>query len=310
MVHLAISVTGLDPSVTNPTLMGGGTITMVDGTYFTSDATDTDVMVVGQSLAEANNLKIGDMVDIEGTQVEIIGIFSSGQLLGDNTIIMPIATVQNLYDLQGASDVTVVADNVNNVDTVVKEIRTIFDANTADVVTAQDQYNSINSSIINAASSSQTGMIVSFIVAAAVILLSILLVVRQRVREIGILKAIGASNGRIGVQFAIETLLVTLVAAVVGTGLTFVMAQKVANLFNSSSSPGTGSGPISVGGGGSGVVSFNGTTATSIGGIHIVISPEIFLIALGVGLVLALIASIVPVWYIARVRPAEVLRNE
>jgi ABC-type antimicrobial peptide transport system permease subunit len=58
------------------------------------------------------------------------------------------------------------------------------------------------------------------------------------------------------------------------------------------------------------VVSFNGTTATSIGGIHIVISPEIFLIALGVGLVLALIASIVPVWYIARVRPAEVLRNE
>ena len=41
-----------------------------------------------------------------------------------------------------------------------------------------------------------------------------------------------------------------------------------------------------------------------------VVSPVVLLIALGAGVGLALIASIVPVWYIARVRPAEVLRNE
>jgi len=303
--RLRIQVEGLDPANASPTLQGGGAITMVSGTYFTADQTNADVMVVGQSLAEANNLNVGSTVDIEGTQIEVIGIFSSGQLFGDNMIIMPTSTVQRLYNLDGVTSVTVSADDVSNVDIVVSEIRTVFDANTADVVTATSEYNRIGSSVTNAASSSQTGMVVSFIVAAAVILLAVLLVVRQRVREIGILKAIGASNWRIGVQFGLETLLVSLVAAVVGTGLTFIFAQKVADMFTSSSATTVGGGGFG-GGFGGGMRVISGT----IGGIHVAISPEIFLIALGVGLVLALIASIVPVWYIARVRPAEVLRNE
>jgi putative ABC transport system permease protein len=273
--RMPIQVQGLDPSNASPTLQGGGTLTMVSGAYFTADQTNANVMVIGQSLAEANDLLLGSKVDIEGTQVQVIGIFSSGQFFGDNTIIMPISTVQRLYNLDG------------------------------------DMYARIGSSITNAATSSQTGMIVSFIVAAAVILLAVLLVVRQRVREIGVLKAIGASNWRIGMQFGLETLILSVAAAVVGTGFTFVFAQRVADLFTSSGSSrtnpfggGFGGGPGGGFGGGMGVISGN------IGGIHVAISPEIFIIALGVALVLALIASVVPVWYIARVRPAEVLRNE
>jgi putative ABC transport system permease protein len=139
-----------------------------------------------------------------------------------------------------------------------------------------------------------------------VVLLAVLLVVRQRVREIGIFKAIGASNWRIALQFGIETLLISVIAAIVGTGLTFVFAQKVADMFtsNNSTQPGGFTGRGGGFGGGFQVISGN------IGGVHVVISPVVFLIALGAGVALALVASIVPVWYIARVRPAEVLRNE
>jgi putative ABC transport system permease protein len=192
--RMSIRVEGLDPSDTSPTLEGGGTITMVSGTYLTPSDTNADVMVVGQSLAEANNLQVGSQVEIENVSVQVIGIFSSGELFGDNMIIMPIATVESLYNIDGVTSVTVQADDVSNVNTVVSEIRTIFPTSVADVVTATSEYNSIGSSVTNTASSSQTGMIVSFIVAAAVILLAVLLVVRQRVREIGVLKAIGASN--------------------------------------------------------------------------------------------------------------------
>jgi putative ABC transport system permease protein len=306
---MPIQVQGLDPSNASPTLQGGGTLTMVSGAYFTADQPNANVMVIGQSLAEANSLLLGSNVNIEGTQVQVIGIFSSGQFFGDNTIMMPISTVQRLFNLDGVTLVTVQADDVSNVDAVVTEIRAVFDENTADVITATDMYARIGSSITNAATSSQTGMIVSFIVAAAVILLAVLLVVRQRVREIGVLKAIGASNWRIGFQFGLETLMLSVVAAVVGTGLTFVFAQKVADLFTSGGTAVQGGNPFGGGprggfGGGIGVISGN------IGGIHVAISPEIFVIALGVALVLALVASVVPVWYIARVRPAEVLRNE
>jgi putative ABC transport system permease protein len=270
-----ISVMGLDPSIANPLLMGPNgymKITMVDGTYFTADNTNSDVMIVGQALAEANNLEIGSTIDFHGVPVQVIGIYNTGVI--DNRMIMPIATVQRLYELPGANTIILVADNVNNVNTIVQEIRTVFDSNTADVLTATSQYYNIHSDLVNAIRASKAGMTVTFIVGAAVILLAMFLVMRQRVREIGIMKAIGASNSLIGLGFGIETLLTCLASAVLGTGLAVIFVQK-------------------------GLV-----------GIDTNISPDIFLIAIGVMIALALISSFVPIWIIARVSPAEVLRNE
>ena len=96
---------------------------------------------------------------------------------------------------------------------------------------------------------------------------------RQRVREIGILKAIGASNWRIGLGFGIETLMISLLSAIIGAGLSIFLAEA-------------------------GITDFK---VTHISGI--------FVAAIGIAIVLGFIASIIPVWYIGRVKPAEVLRN-
>jgi ABC-type antimicrobial peptide transport system permease subunit len=55
---------------------------------------------------------------------------------------------------------------------------------------------------------------------------------------------------------------------------------------------------------------FFGGGVTSVAGIHIAVSPEVFLYALGIAVALAVAASIFPAWYISRVKPAEVLRYE
>jgi len=47
-----------------------------------------------------------------------------------------------------------------------------------------------------------------------------------------------------------------------------------------------------------------------IGGLDVAVSPTVFLYALAIAAGLAILASVLPAWYIARVRPAEVLRNE
>jgi len=44
--------------------------------------------------------------------------------------------------------------------------------------------------------------------------------------------------------------------------------------------------------------------------VNVAVSPEIFLYALAIAIGLALIATVVPAWYVGRVRPAEVLRYE
>jgi putative ABC transport system permease protein len=270
-----LSVMGLEPSIANPLLVGPNgymKVTLVAGTYFTAADTHADVVIVGQALAEANHLEIGSVLHFHGVPVQVIGIYTTGVL--DNRMILPLATVQRLYKLAGANTVILVADNVNNVDTVVQEIRTVFDENTADVLTATSVYDNIHSDLVNALRASKVGMLMTITVAAVVILLAMILVMRQRVREIGILKAIGASNRRIGLGFGIETLLMCLASAGLGAGLAVIFVKK------------------------------------GLAGIDTQLSPDIFLIAIGVMVALALFSSIVPIWTIARVSPAEVLRNE
>jgi putative ABC transport system permease protein len=309
----AITVMGISPTGAAPTLTGGGTMTMVTGSYFTAADTNADVTVVGQSLATANNLSVGSEITVGTDQVQVIGIYTTGEQFGDNMLLMPIQTVQRLYNINGATTITVTADSAGDVNTVATEIRGIWDSTIADVVTAQQEFASISGSIANTSNSSQTGMVISFIVAAVVVLASVVLVIRQRIREIGIMKAIGASNGQIGFLFSLETTVITIAATVLGIVLSLLFGQQIANLFNSSSSTGTagtpgafyrGGGTAVFGGGGGRIF------AGSIGGIHVAVSPEVLLIAFGTAIILAIIASVIPVWYIARVRPAEVLRNE
>ena len=297
---MPITVMGFNAATESPTLMGGSTLKIVQGSYFTSD--NADVMVVGQDLADKNSLSVGSKADIEGTSVEVIGIYDSGTVFGNNMLIMPIDTVESLFSIDGVTSVTVQADDVNNVDAVVSSIREIFPTSVADVTTAKDTYARINNSVANAGSTSTIGMIVAFSVAAVVVLFSVVLMMRQRVKEIGILKAIGASNRQIGFQFTLETLAVSLVGAIIGALVTYPLAQRVANMI-------TGSSTSSAGPGGPGGGMFSRVGGT-VAGLHVAVSPMVFLYALAIAAALAILASVLPAWYIARVRPAEVLRNE
>jgi putative ABC transport system permease protein len=302
--RMPISIMGFDAATENPTLMGDAQIDIVEGRYFATDENNADVMVVGQALADKNGLEVGSLVDIEGVSVEVIGIYDSGQVFGNNMLVMPIGTVQRVFDLEGVTSVTVVADYVDNVDGVVDDIREIFDEDTADITTSAEMYERINESVGSAGDTSQMAMIAAFIVAGVVILFSVVLMVRQRVKEIGILKAIGASNWRIGFQFSLETLAVSVVAAIIGALITFPLAQRVADLLVTDSA-GT-QGPSGFPGG----AGFFGGGVTSIAGVDVAVSPEVFLYALGIAIALAVAASIFPAWYISRVKPAEVLRYE
>jgi putative ABC transport system permease protein len=306
---MGITIMGVDAATETPALMGASTFEIVEGSYITSD--NADEMVIGQNLADTNSLSVGSTVDIEGTALTVVGIYDSGTVFANNMIVMPIETTERLFDLDGVTSVTVVADDVDNVDAVVEGIREVFDEATADVTTAQDTYEQIGGNVSSASSTSTIGMIVAFVVAGVVVLFSVVLMMRQRVKEIGILKAIGASNWRIGLQFSLETLAVSVVGAIIGALLTIPLAQKVADLMTGTSSTASsggfpGGGP---GGGGPGGV-FAQVGGSLPGGIDVAWSPTIFLYALLIAAGLAILASVLPAWYIARVRPAEVLRNE
>ena len=299
---MGITVMGVNAATETPALMGASTFEIVEGSYITSD--NADEMVIGQNLADTNSLSVGSTVDVEGTALTVVGIYDAGTVYANNMIVMPIETTERVFELDGLTSVTVLADDVENVDAVVEVIRDIFDEDTADVTTAEDMYERIGGSVNSAESTSNIGMIVAFVVAGVVVLFSVVLMIRQRVKEIGILKAIGASNWRIGLQFSLETLAVSVVAAIIGALITYPLAQKVADLMvgSDSTSPMAGRG----GGPGGMFAEVGGRFA----GLDVAVSPTVFLYALAIAAALAILASALPAWYIARVRPAEVLRNE
>ena len=311
---LGIITFGVDPSNTSPTLMGGATVKSISsGRYFNADETNANVVIFGSALASANSLKIGDSVDIQGTKVELIGIFDSGQTFGNNMMLFPTNTIMRLFNLTGYSDVVVTVDTVSNINTVATAITNTLGADKVDVVTPEDRVQAMNTSLERASKTSQVGTIAAIAVAVVVIVVAIVLTMRQRVKEVGILKAIGASNWHITLGFGAETLAISLVSAILGALLTIPLAKAVSGLLVSTPStiirsgfPGGGVGgspPLFPGGG-----PFGGNAA--IAGINVAVSPEIFLYAIGIAIVLAVAASIFPSWYIARVKPAEVLRSE
>ncbi|MDR1539838.1 MAG: ABC transporter permease [Clostridiales bacterium] len=81
----------------------------------------------------------------------------------------------------------------------------------------------------NARQGSQTGMIASLDACAAIILFAMFLTVRGRTKEIEILKSIGASNVDVAMQFAVETLVIGLIATIVEGAATYLFAGGIAS---------------------------------------------------------------------------------
>lgn len=314
-----IQVTGTtDPNTL--TTVATADVTMVSGATFTDADADANVAVVGQNLAEANNLQAGSMFQLNGTTFTVSGVYSTGTQFGDNALFIPLATAQRVFDRAGEIDqATLYADNVDHVQAVSDNIRSALGSDTVDVTTEQSTFNNIASPLSDAKSSSQIGMFTALAASAAVILFSISLVARQRIREIGILKAIGASGLHVTGQFAVETVVLSVSAAVIGALATFPLAQTVANsLVSDPSTPQFGGGPGGGGPGGGGGAGFRAAQAGGgflgannlLGDVSVAVSADVFFYALAIAIGLALIAAIVPAWFVGRVRPAEVLRHE
>lgn len=298
-----IRVVGTDAS--GPlALIGGGSATVSNGRGFGSADSNANVAIVGQRLADANNLKVGSTFQLQGATMTVVGIFNSQSLFGDNTLYLPLATSQRLFNLGGqVSAASVQVDSADNVSTVATSIQNALGSNNVDVTTSSDQFDRIAGPLQSAQRASRIALITALLASAGIILFATVLATRQRIREIGILKAVGASGFQVGGQFAVETLVVALIAGVIGALITFPTAQSVANgLVSASGSTGGG-----FGGRGRGIV---GTATNTLDRVNVAVTPSVFVYAVILALALALLASAAPAWRVSKVRPAEVLRYE
>ena len=309
-----ITVTGTTDA--NSVSTSGSDLTLTSGELFDGDSSDL-VALVGSDLATKNSLTVGSTFTAYEQTITVVGIYETGNTFQDSGIIMPLATVQTLTDQAGSiSSVTAKVDSAENVSSTVTALETAL-GDDADIVSEAETAAASVSSLQSISSLALAGVIGSALAGSVIVLLAMVMIVRERRREIGVIKAIGGSSIKVVGQFISEALTLTLVGSIIGLSLgvlvsgpmTTSLVSSQSNTSSSVSSEETGKGGPGNGAMGmmrSGVDQL-GTNLTQITSS---ITPEVFASAIGITLLIAIVGSATPAWFISRIRPAEVLRTE
>lgn len=312
---IPISVTGTN----DPTgkIASSDKMNITSGAAFADNSTD-NVALVGKDLATKNNLTVGSTFTAYSKTITVVGIYDTGNTFSNSNLTMPLATLQTLSSQ--ATDVTtavVGVDSINNTSATVTAIQAKLTSDIADVTSSQDASNSALAPLENIKNTSLYSLVGALIAGSVVILMTLVMIVRERRREIGIMKAIGSSDTAITVQFMSESLVLTLLGSALGIVLGAIFSNPVLKvLVNSASTTtttatnATGGPGGAFGGGARQFVSSLGLNSQSIKNLSAVVDWHIILYGLGAAIAIAIIGSAMPATIIAKIRPVEAMRGE
>lgn len=204
--------------------------------YITSGSLDfgTGGVVIGSELAHRLGLKIGDdvvMVSsafVKGKKFKVYGIFNSGMYDYDaNLVYLDLAKAQEFFGFKDlASGISVRVDDAFNVPIVKAELQKSL-GRIGVVRTWMD----LNKNLLAALKLEKTVMflILTLIVMVACfnIASTLIMTVLEKTKDVGILKAIGASNAHVMIIFALQGSFIgfigTALGAGIGVGLSWVL---------------------------------------------------------------------------------------
>jgi putative ABC transport system permease protein len=259
---------------------------------------DQSKVLIGYDIAHEyfdNEITIGSRIKVNGKKFFVNGIFSKqgfgGVSTNDDLILL---NTRDFEKVVGDSNIFVASAtvyNVNNVEFIASEIERVVNENHGnDDFASATTMSSILDSIQSIMGILQTVLIaiasIALVVASIGIMNTMLTSVMERTREIGIMKAIGATNKDIMSIFIIEGLLLSLVGGASGIILGIFGSQGVATIL-SNMGPGAGGGDL----------------------IPVVTFISIFL-GLSVSMVVGILSSLYPAWKAARMSPIEAVRYE
>lgn len=314
---MPITLTGVNEI--SAAAVNGSQLTITSGDKFDS-TTSENVAIIGSELATKNSLTVGSTFQVYSTDIKVVGIYDAGNKFANAGVIMPFKSVQTLTgQTDQVNSITVQTDSIDSQASVVTAIKEKLGSDKVDVVSSEDSSKNAITPLENIKTISLYSLIGSLVAGSVIILLTMIMIVRERRREIGVLKAIGSSNIKIVSQFTVESLVLTIMSSVLGILLGIIFSNPVLKvLVNNSESTGTtmggpgGSGGAGGPGGGfgGGMMRLGENAVGALRDIHAVINYEIVLYGLLAAIVIAIIGSAIPSFFISKIRPAEVMRAE
>lgn len=256
------------------------------------------VVVLGSNRAKdlfPNSDPVGEMVRIKKIPFRVIGVLESKGASAfsntDDTAYVPLASAQKLLlGINYLNFVRAKVDTVDNIAVTKSDVtKLLLDRHKIDPgaeadfsIRSTDQALGILTSVTNVLKYFLTAIAsISLLVGGVGIMNSMLISVSQRIREIGLRKAVGAQPGHIIAQFLIESAFITLLGGIIG--ILFGVA-----------------------------IAFLASVIIPKLGYEwkFLVPPSAIAIAFSVSLVIGILFGLYPAWKASRVSPMESLRYE
>ncbi|MGL4670228.1 MAG: ABC transporter permease [Methanobacteriaceae archaeon] len=252
-------------------------ISDIEGELFNENKNE---IILGKSSAENLNKSIGDTITVSGEEFKITGIYETGNIMDDNGAYTSLENLQILSSEE--SKVTNIIIKVNkdaNVSKVSENINEKY-SDELTTTTAEDQAERANNALGMIESATGAISLLAILIGGIGVINTMVMSVFERTREIGVLKAIGWRSRRILGMILGESIVLTLVAGIVGTVVGIIGVNLILLL-------------------------------TSVGAaIEPVYSLDIFIKAFGVALIVGVIGGIYPAYRASKLEPTEALRYE
>lgn len=253
----------------------------------------TEVAIDAKTAGD-NGLALGQTVRVQTVdgvgEYTLVGIFGFGEadnLAGATLAVWDTETAQTLLGLEGVySAITVVGEEGVSPDLLRNSIAIALPEG-VEAVTAADEAAAQSDALQESLSFLNTALLVfaavAVFVAAFIIQNTFRIIVRQRQRELALMRAVGATGGQVVWMVAIEALIVGIFASILGILLGFVIAALLT------------AGMAAIG------FDLPSTSAS--------LAPRTIVIGLMVGVGVTLLAAILPAVRAARIPPVAALQD-
>lgn len=274
---LNLTVVGIEPEYATLYLHG---VDLTGGRWLQPG--DTQHAVIGSKVASTKRVGLGDTLEWRKKRYAVVGVMETTETFPDQGVVVPFDTVRRELRLSTdtVGQAVVVPEPAADPEAVAAQITRQVPGITA--LSPQRQIADIRQGLLVFNAVMLSGAVIAGIVGGLSVVNTMVMAVRERTREIGLKKAIGAPDGTIVGEFLSEAVAMGLVGGGVGILLGLGMAQLL-NAFIR-----------------------EGLAGTDL----FTVTPRLLLIALGFAVGLGGLAGLYPSWSAARLDPVQALRNE